>query len=91
MNESSKTYVYHQVLAPKGRIVTSEEAVALYKAGWVDTPKKFGKGLRGKWYSLRNGAASTGDAAKQFYKNEWKWLIPVAISVVGLYIAYIRP
>ena len=81
MNESSKTYVYHQVLAPKGRIVTSEE---------VDTPKKFGKGLRGKWYSLWNGAASTGDAAKQFYKKEWKWLIPVAISVIGLYIAYLR-
>ncbi len=52
MTKPYRTWVYHQIKLPKGKIIMSDEAERLYRKGWVDTPAKFGKGIRGKWYCL---------------------------------------
>jgi hypothetical protein len=38
----SKCFMYHEDLAPEGEIVESKDIPKLEKAGYVDTPAKFG-------------------------------------------------
>ena len=47
----ARTYVYHQIKSPDGKVVSAEEAETLYRKGWVDTPAKFGRGLTGRYHS----------------------------------------
>ena len=40
----SKQWMYHETLAPNGRLISSEkEEAELVEDGWCDTPAKFGK------------------------------------------------
>ena len=39
--QSTPTWVYHPQEAPKGKIVSAEEAKGMYLNGWYDTPAKF--------------------------------------------------
>ena len=86
----NKTWVYHQILSPKGKIVTSDEADVLYKQGWVDTPAKYGAGLRGKWYSFTITLHKLRRAVFSLLQKEWKWFVGTLLTVAGLYIAYLK-
>lgn len=83
---NNETWIYHQIKAPKGKVVLSSEADEYYKKGWVDTPAKYGKGIRGRIYSI----LMLRHPVTIFLKSEWKWLFGTAISIVALYIAFLK-
>ena len=82
----SRTYVYHQIKSPEGKVVDSKEAEVLYRQGWVDTPAKFGKGFRGRYYSFLQFT----ELIPPFLRVEWKWLLGFIVSIVSLCIAYMK-
>ena len=73
------TWMYHQRLAHEGRIFKASQGYSLARKGWVDTPAKFGKGLRGRWYTAQ-------DVTKDFIKANWKFLIEM-LGVIGVIVA----
>lgn len=75
--------MYHEVKAPKGIVVTAAEARKLYKKGWVDTPAKFGKGIRSK-------SRKTIKALSQFWLSHWKFIIGSILTIIGLYITWLQ-
>lgn len=77
------TFVYHEVKAPSGVVVPASEARKLYKKGWVDTPAKFGKGIRSKSRRIIK-------ALSRFWLSHWKWLIGILISIISLYLTYLQ-
>ncbi len=40
------TWMFHESEAPTGRVFLASEVPQLKRQGWVETPAKFGKGLR---------------------------------------------
>jgi hypothetical protein len=84
MNKENKpdTCVYHEVKAPQGIVVTATEAQKLYKKGWVDTPAKFGKGIRSKSRKIIK-------ALSRLWLSHWNWIITTIIAIIGLYLAYL--
>jgi len=81
MNKERDTYMYHQLKAPKGEVFNHSEVPFLERKGWVDTPAKFGKGIRGKWYNFIIFCRTT---LKQFWLDHWKWIITTAIAIATL-------
>ena len=47
--EQPDTWMFHETEAPKGRVFRASEVPALKRQGWVDTPAKFGKGIRARY------------------------------------------
>lgn len=90
MGEEYRTWVYHQLKSPKGKIVSNFEAEKLYKKGWVDTPAKYGKGLRGKWYGLIGYTLKLKNQFFSFAKKHWKWLITTAIALISVLLSFFR-
>jgi len=82
----ARTYVYHQIKSPDGKVVSAEEAETLYRKGWVDTPAKFGRGLTGRYHSF----VQLLGRIPLFLRKEWKWLLGFIVSLLGLYIAYLK-
>ena len=86
-----RVFVYHQTKSPNGTTFKRAEAEKRLRKGWVDTPAKFGKGLRGKWYNFVNYWKKT---IKKFWCNHWQWIINtvifVLISIIGLYLAWLQ-
>jgi len=70
--------MYHEVKAPKGVIFPASEVPGLERQGWVDTPAKFGKGLR-----IKNIVFS-------FLAKEYKWILGISLTIIGLYLAYLK-
>lgn len=65
-------YLYHQKLAPQGRVFQSPaETAGLARKGWVDTPAKFRKPPR-----LR--------PALRAWWVEWEWVVKAAAVLLGL-------
>ena len=91
MTEDNRVWMYHQLKCPKGKIFTFPEVPELRRKGWVDTPAKFVKGFRGKWYKLIIFSRTT---LKQFWLDHWKWIIGITINLIlgimGLYIAWLQ-
>ena len=77
------TCVYHEVKAPKGITVSASEADRLYKKGWVDSPAKFGKGIRSKTRRIIK-------TLSVFCLSHWKWIITTSLVIIGLYLAYLQ-
>jgi hypothetical protein len=44
--EQLDIWMFHESEAPKGRMFQASEVSQLKRQGWVDTPAKFGKGIR---------------------------------------------
>ena len=77
------TVMYHEVLAPSGETFKAHECKKLERDGWVDTPAKYGKGIRSKARKIKNLLVF-------FIAKEWKWILGFLISVVGLWIAFLK-
>jgi hypothetical protein len=43
------TWMFHESEAPKGRVFQAADVPQLRRKGWVDTPAKFGKGIRSRY------------------------------------------
>jgi hypothetical protein len=41
--------MFHESEAPKGRVFPASEVAQLRRKGWVDTPERFGKGIRARY------------------------------------------
>ncbi len=81
--DDPRTCVYHEVKAPKGIVVPASEARKLYKKGWVDTPAKFGKGIRSKTRRIIK-------ILSRFCLSHWKWIITTIFVILGLYLTYLQ-
>jgi len=72
------TWMYHEFDAPEGRIFRTDEVPKLRRAGWADTPAKFGQGFR----SLARRQAASIVA---FLQSEWKWAIGALVAIIALF------
>lgn len=77
---NAPTYMYHEFEAPEGKVFPASEVPTLERAGWVDTPAKFGKGLRSKW--LRASLILSS-----FWGQHWKWIVTTLLTVIGILVA----
>ena len=75
------TYMYHEFDAPAGRFFRAGEVKKLGQSGWVDTPAKFGTGIRSR-------ARRTWIVILAFLKREWKWVVGTLIAIAVLLVKY---
>jgi len=75
--------MYHEGKEPGGKIFIASEIPKLKRAGWVDSPDKFGKGLRPMGVKVKI-------LVRQFWLNHWKWIIGTIIAFVALVVSYIK-
>lgn len=77
------TYMYHETKAPEGQIFKASEVPRLERAGWVDSPAKFGKGPRFKTIAVLS-------VLKKFWLDHWKWIIGAVIAFAAVVVSYIK-
>jgi hypothetical protein len=77
------THMYHEKLAPTGKIFKASEIPKLEKAGWVDTPARLGETMRSK---ARGLASSLG----QFWLAHWKWIIGTFVPLAALILNFVK-
>ena len=79
---NAPTYMYHRRKAPEGKIFKAYEVPAL-KKGWVDSPIKFKKTIKDKIIDIKNIFFA-------FWCKEWKWILGFIVTIITLYIAYLK-
>jgi len=75
--------MYHEIEAPKGKIFSASEVPTLERQGWVDTPTKFGVGFRSKSRKIITKVSG-------FLVLEYKWVIGILLTIIALYLAYLK-
>ena len=82
-NNTDYQVIYHQIKSLKGTTVKKSEAIKMLRKGWVDTPAKFKKGVRGKWYTVKIKLI-------HFWFAHWQWITGTMLSIIGLYLLWIQ-
>jgi len=80
---NAPTHMYHRRKAPEGKTFKAYEVPALEKKGWVDSPSKIKKDVRDKFIDITKWIYA-------FWCKEYKWILGVIITLIGLYIAYLK-
>ncbi len=75
--QEEQTWMYHELKLPKGKIFIRHEVPLLIKQGWVDTPAKFGIGIKNKTIRLLINF-------RELWKARWPILLPVFVAILGL-------
>jgi len=81
--KNAPTYMYHRRKAPEGKIFKVYEVPALEKKGWVDSPAKFKEGIKDKFIKFNS-------ILFDFWCKEWKWILGFIVTLITLYIAYLK-
>ena len=69
--------MYHETEAPNGMLVSNLQVEHLESKGWVDCPSKF------KIYKPNNKLI-------ELLSVEWKWFAGAILTIIGLYLAYLK-
>jgi len=83
----SRSWLYHEFLAPQGDIFEGDEIRKRTKEGWVDSPSKFGswlgRGLRWPFYKIVVHI-------RMFWNDHWKWIIGTFLAILAVIAQYIK-
>lgn len=76
--------MYHKRKSPKGKTFKACEVSVLEKKGWVKSPDKFSEGIISKIKRIIT------KPIWEFWFKEWKWILGFIVTLITLYIAYLK-